>query len=157
MSKRIPSILLAALLLFCCATGAFAIDEDPVVIAAQAILEREPSDKEEPPGGEKFSYTNITVTGLNINASGTATCVADFIGYSGITTKVETSMTLQKRFLLLFWTDEASWSQTFTGHMGTLAKTKAVTSGTYRVKATYVAYSGQNSETVNSTSGSMTY
>ena len=157
MSKRILSLLLAALLLFCCAAGASAIGEDPTAGTERTAHEQTSSETEEPPGGDRFSYTNFTMTGLNINAGGTATCVADFGGYAGITTKVDISMTLQKRVLLLFWTDEATWSQSFKGHTGTLSKTKTVTSGTYRVQATYIAYSDTKSETITSTSPSMTY
>jgi len=99
----------------------------------------------------------MTVTGINITSNGTTGCVADFVGYSGITTKVDIEMKLQKRFLLLFWTDEYTWTQTFNSYTGTLTKTVTVSSGTYRVQATYTAYSGSKTETTTGTSPSQTY
>jgi len=148
MSKRIASLLLAALLLFSCAFGASATTELP--------MELRSSDNGDPPPS-RFSYTNYTLTGLNIVASGTAYCVADFVGYPGTTTRVDIEMKLQKRTLLLFWTDEQTWTLTFNSHSGTLSKSKAVTSGTYRVQATYTAYSGTKTETSTGTSPTQTY
>ena len=110
MSKRIVSLILAALLLFCCTPGASA------------------AEREELPS--RFSYTNYTLTGLDISANGTAYCVADFVGYPGTTTRVDIEMKLQKRVLLLFWSDEQTWTQTFNSCNGTLSKSKTVSSGT---------------------------
>ena len=148
MSKRIVSLILAALLLFCCAPIVAATDEASTSPAF--------AEKDDPPPN-RFSYTNYTLTGIDISAGGTAYCVADFVGHPGTTTKVDIEMKLQKRFLLLFWTDEQIWTQTFNTHSGTLSKTKAVSSGTYRVQATYTAYSGTKTETTTGTSGSLTY
>ena len=66
-------------------------------------------------------------------------------------------MKLQKRTLLLFWTDEQTWTQTFNSHSGTLAKTKTVSSGTYRVVANYTAYSGTKTEKTTGNSGNVSY
>ena len=144
MSKRIVSLFLSALLLFCCALGASATNENRIA-----------DEKEDPP--TRFSYINGTVTGLNISVGGTAYCGADLVGYPGVTTKVEIELKLQKRFLLLFWTDEATWSQAFNSYTGTLSKSVNVSSGTYRVQATYTAYSGTKTETTTGTSPSQTY
>jgi hypothetical protein len=62
-------------------------------------------------GALKLVYTNSTYTNLAI-VSGNATCIASFTGYPGITSKVEISMYLQKKFLI-FWLTEDSWSQTY--------------------------------------------
>ena len=146
MSKRIVSLLLATLLLlFCGAFGASATDED------------QRATRDDPLGPSRFSYINITLTGLNVNTNGTADCVADIIGYPGTTTKVDIEMKLQKRVLLLFWTDEYTWKQTFNSYTGTLSKTVTVSSGTYRVQANYTAYSGSNTEKTTGTSPSQTY
>lgn len=145
MSKRILSLMLAVLLLFCCAFGVSATDE--------SRSENETTS----PAPSRFSYINGTVTGLNISSNGTAGCLADFLGYPGTTTKVAIEMKLQKRVLLLFWSDEYTWSQTFNSYTGTLSKNVAVTSGTYRVQATYTAYSGTKTETTTGTSPSHTY
>ena len=106
-----------------------------------------------------YSYTNNTSTTLSVSGSGTATALANINGYSGTTTKVAITMTLQKKggLLNLSWNDVTSWSQTFNSHSGTLSKTYSVSSGTYRVKAVYVAYSGSNSETITSYSGEVKY
>jgi len=147
MSKHIVSLLLAALLLFSFALSTSAID------TADARLEQ----MEEPPTISRFSYINYAIAGLSINKNGTASCLADLQGYPGTTTKVVIEMKLQKRTLLLFWSDEQTWMQTFNSHAGTLSKTPAITSGTYRVQATFTAYSGTKTETTTCTSGSLTY
>jgi hypothetical protein len=105
-----------------------------------------------------FAYTSSTATTLSISNSGVATAGARLTGYPGITTQVRITMTLQKRgFLGLTWSDEVTWSQTFNSHSGTLSRQHNVGSGTYRVKAVYVAFSGNNSETITSYSGTVSY
>jgi len=106
-----------------------------------------------------YAYTHSTNTILSIPSSGTATAYASLQGYQGITTKVEITMTLQKKGGLfnLFWNDVTTWSQSFNSHSGTLSKQHNVSSGTYRVKAIYKAYSGNNSETNTSYSGEVKY
>ena len=146
MSKRIASLFLAVLLLFSYALCA----------SANGATDARMEQKEEPPTIQRFSYINFALAGLNIK-NGTASCVADMEGYPGTTTKVVIEMTLQKRFMLLFWTDEQTWTQTFNSYTGTLSKTAAVTSGTYRVQATFTVYSGTKSETTTCTSPSLTY
>lgn len=96
-----------------------------------------------------WTYINDTLTVLSISDSGIATCTSKITGYSGSTTKVHITMTLQKKggFLNLFWTDVMEWSQSFNNYYGTLSKTHSTSGGTYRIRAVYVAYSGSDSET----------
>jgi len=141
MRKKLACLLLTMLFLALGTVGAAAVD----------------SELADPGGGTRLSYTNYAYTGLRISSGGVATCTSMIQGYPGITTKVTIQMTLQKRFLLLFWTDEQTWTQTFAGDYGALEKTKSVSGGTYRVSTTYTAYSGTNYETVNGTSPSATY
>jgi len=143
MRKKLACLLLTLLFLFLGTVSAAATDSD---LAGQGGGT-----------GTRLSYTNYAYTALSISSSGVATCASLIQGYPGVTTKVAIEMTLQKRFLLLFWTDEQTWSQTFTGDYGSLEKTKSVSSGTYRVSTNYTAYSGANYEVVTGTSQSVTY
>jgi hypothetical protein len=146
--RKIVSLVMAVCLLFSCAIPVSAqILDDSAVIGGG--------------GGAtiNYAYTNYTDTGLSIPASGNSTSFARLVGYSGTTTKIEITMTLQKRGGLfnLFWNDEITWTQTFNSHTGTLSKNYHVTSGTYRVKAVYKAFSGNNSETITAYSGTVSY
>ncbi|MBQ7302431.1 MAG: hypothetical protein IJW89_02475 [Clostridia bacterium] len=98
----------------------------------------------------RWSYTDMTYVGLSIKPDGTATCVADVMGYDGITTKVHIEMTLQK-YTFLWWSKVQSWEATFNDVVGTLSRTIQVDdSDTYRVKAIFTVYSGSNSEEITS-------
>jgi len=143
MSKKLACLLLSALFLFAGTVSAAAMDPDS-------------ADREDGTG-TRFSYTNYTATSIRISSGGTATCSSLLQGYPGTTTKVTIEMTLQKRVLLLFWSDEQTWTQTFSGDFGALEKTKAVSSGTYRVSTTYTAYSGTKYEVIPATSPTATY
>ncbi len=100
----------------------------------------------------RLSYTNYTFTGLDITTAGVACCTAGAEGYDGITTKVHIRMTLQK-YTVLWWSDQISWENAFTGVEGALCRNTTVTSGgRYRVKAVYTVYSGSASEEITSTS-----
>ncbi len=93
-----------------------------------------------------YDYTASHVTNLTISG-GTASCKASLTGYSGTTSKIEITMTLQKK-TLLWWSNVESWTGTYNTYYGSLTKSKAVDSGTYRVKAVYKVYSGSKSETI---------
>ncbi len=95
-----------------------------------------------------YEYTKENEEILTIS-NGTATCISKLIGFAGTTTKIEITMTLEKK-TLWWWSEEESWSQTYNNYRGTLTKTHSVGSGTYRVKAVYVVYSGTQSETITS-------
>jgi len=103
----------------------------------------------------RYAYTNHVVTNLSI-ASNIAYIDASLSGYPGTTTKVEITAKLQKKTLLFFWSDVESWSGTFNTYRGSIYKAYGVSSGTYRVVATYKAYSGSASETINAQSGNAT-
>ncbi len=95
-----------------------------------------------------YEYTEENAETLTIS-NGTATCISRLTGILGTTTKIEITMTLEKK-TLWWWSEEESWSQTYNYHQATLTKTHSVGSGTYRVKAVYVVYSGTQSETITS-------
>lgn len=97
-----------------------------------------------------YDYTNIISASIR-NSNGKAVCTGDVSGYSGITTKIVLTMTLQKKSLL-WWSKVQEWTTTSTAYYATLVKTVAVDSGKYRVKVEAVVYSGSNSETVSCTS-----
>lgn len=98
-----------------------------------------------------YSYTASVRTLLNIS-NGNATCSARLTGMSGTTTKIKITMTLEKK-VLFWWSEQETWTQTFNSYTGTLSKNySGANSGTYRVSAEYIAYSGTNSETITDTS-----
>ena len=102
--------------------------------------------------------SNATVS-LTISNSGIATSTARITGFPGITTRVTITMTLQKRggFLNLFWNDVATWSQSFNNHSGTLSQNISVGKGTYRVRASFTAFSANSSESNTIYSGTVTH
>lgn len=100
-------------------------------------------------------YTEGTYTSLGIT-SGDALCIASLTGYEGVTTRIDITVYLQKR-VLLFWTTDTSWSDTFYDYEASMYELHIVPSGTYRVKAVYVAYSGSNKETITEYSPTVTY
>ncbi len=99
----------------------------------------------------KSMYISTTYTALSID-NNIAECYAQINGYSGITTKIEIKMTLQKRFLLIWW-NQVTWTKTIYSYKGSLLEDTSVGSGTFRVKADYTAYSGSSSETITAYSG----
>ena len=143
MRKKIAAALMAAVLAFLYTANGFASGLDSE------------SAQGDPP--TRLSYIDFTFTDLLINSSGKATATAVVEGYSSITTRIKIEMTLQKRFLLLFWTDEATWTETFPTYYGSLVKSTNVSGGTYRVQAVYTAYSGSASETLTATTGATSY
>ena len=99
----------------------------------------------------RYSYTN-TIGATLTKSSGKALCVGNVNGYSGTTTKIVLTMTLQKKTLLLFWSTEQEWTTTVNSYKAALSKTVSVDSGTYRVKVEAKVYSGSNYENVDCTS-----
>jgi len=98
----------------------------------------------------RWSYTDTTYVALKMMPDGTTTCLADVMGYDGITTKVHIEMILQK-YTFLWWSKVQSWEGTFNDYIGTLSRTTTVDdSDTYRVKAIFTVYSGSNSEEITS-------
>lgn len=98
----------------------------------------------------RYSYTNI-ITATLTNSGGKALCGADVEGYSGTTTKIVITMTLQKK-TLLWWSEVEEWTTTSNTFYATLVKTATVDSGKHRVKVEATVYSGSNSEEVSCTS-----
>jgi len=102
-------------------------------------------------GVAKWSYISARDTRLSISSSGTATCTGSVTGYPGTTTKVEIYLYLQQ-YKNGAWSTVSggSWYQLFNSYKGTLQKTKSgLASGyQYRLKASYYAWSGSNSENV---------
>lgn len=140
MSKKIAALILSVVLIFSAAMVAGAE-------GARAPVSPASSSEGEPGIQPLFDYTNTTTASLKIS-NGTAACVTTITGYYGVTTKIEIKMTLQKKFLL-WWNTEESWSTTINDYYGGLSKTTAsVDSGTYRVKVEFTVYSGSKSEEI---------
>lgn len=98
----------------------------------------------------RYSYTN-TIGATLANSNGKALCIADVNGYSGTTTKIVVTMTLQKK-TLLWWSKVQEWTTTANTHYAVLSKTVSVDSGTHRVKVEAKVYAGSNYENVDCTS-----
>ena len=94
----------------------------------------------------KSVYTQYTYTTLSIT-SDVAYSSATIMGYSGLTTSVSITIHLEKK-VLWWWSIQETWTQTFSGYTGTLSESLDISSGRYRVRAVYTAYSGSNSETI---------
>lgn len=102
-------------------------------------------------------YISRTTTTLSISSSGQATVVGSITGYSGITDKVYIFLYLEK-YTNGSWTTETSWFQSFNSYHGTLQGTTYVAAGyLYRVRASYYAYSGSNSENLVGYSNTVYY
>ncbi len=136
MFKRILALVVAIVLLFTLSVVSFAESGSTTV-------------------QPRYDYTKNYNETLTI-ANGTASCTASLKGISGTTTKVVIKMTLQKK-TLLWWSEVETWSTTSNTYYGTLTKTAAVKSGTYRVKAVYTVYSGSNSESITDYSAQKSY
>lgn len=125
MTKRIASLILAVLLLF---TGSVAVCADSGV---QPI----------------YDYTSSTSVNITIS-NDIACCTARLIGYSNVD-KIKITMTLQKKGLL-WWSEVDTWTATYYDTYTVISKNCSVGSGKYRVKAVFVVYSGNDSETITS-------
>ena len=144
--KRILSALLC--LVFCLGGMTFAFAAMPVEAEAA-----------EPPTIMRMSYTNNTTTLISI-VNGQAICVGTLAGYQGITTKVEITLTLQRKLASSStWTDYYNHpKQTFNDWRGTASCTRDIVKGyQYRTKAVYTAWSGTKYETFTEYSGAMAY
>jgi len=129
MKKRIVSLVIAVIMLLSCA----AVSQAAVVDGGATVQ-------------PMYNYTSTTTTNLNIS-SGVASCRSYIMGYNGTTTKIEITMTLQKK-TLLWWSTVETWTTTVNSYYGSFNKSISVGGGTYRVKAVYKVYSGSNSETI---------
>ena len=102
-----------------------------------------------------WAYVNQTATNLSISTSGEATATGQLIGYSGVTTEVWIFLYLE-RYSSGSWATVNSWYQSFDSYRGTLQSSTYVSSGYwYRVRASYYAYSGDDSEHIVQYSGSV--
>lgn len=138
MTQKLMSLILSVVLLFSCCIQANA-ETIPEVEMEQTLSAKEeirPFD----------NYTNDCLVSLSIS-NGNASCYSELLGISSRTTKIEITMTLQKK-TLLWWSKVESWTTTVNGYYAALSKTKSVDSGTYRVKAEFKVYSGSDSETI---------
>ena len=113
-----------------------------LVPAASAVPRALPEDEIVQP---MYNYVSSYSTELTISG-GTATCKATITGYNGTTTKLVAEMTLQKKSGLFGWDDVETWKTSISTYKLTSTKTKSVSSGTYRVKVKFTAYSGTSSE-----------
>lgn len=133
MTRKLISFLLATVMMFSFGVTSFAL-------ATQ-----------EPEIQPYYAYTTSRKTSLN-KSGDNLVCKASLVGVQGTTTKIKITMTLEKK-VLFWWSEKATWTQTFNSSSGTLSKIYSdISSGTYRVSAEYVAYSGSKSETITDTS-----
>jgi len=129
MLKKILALVMCLVLI--CGTG--------IMVSAES------AEKQVQP---RYNYTSEISATLR-NSNGKALCVGDVNGYSGTTTKIVLTVTLQKKTMLLFWANEKEWTTTSNTFYATISKTVAVDSGEYRVKVEAKVYSGSNYENVD--------
>jgi len=111
------------------------------------------------PPPQRLSYINATQTLIGISGS-KATCIGSLTGYQGITTKVEITLTLQRKLASSnTWSDYYTHpKQTFNDYRGTATCSRDIVKGyQYRTKAVYTAWSGTKSETLTAYSGATAY
>lgn len=135
MFKKTLSLIMSVFLLFSFQFAASAADVTPPY--------SEISETEIIP---LYDYASSCNVALNISNS-TAKCATSVLGYGGITTKIQITMTLQKK-TLFWWSKVEEWTATVNAPMGQLDKSIAVKSDTYRVKSEITVYSGSNSEKI---------
>jgi len=107
----------------------------------------------------RLSYINDATTNIG-PSGGQAISVGVCNGYQGITTKVEITLTLQRKLASSStWTDYyTAPKQTFNNYHGAAQLIRNMEKGyQYRTKAVYVAYSGTKSETLTGYSGAISY
>ena len=138
MCKKIFSIVIAIALCCCLCIPAQAVENS----CLDNIKNIEKGQIVQP----YYNYTVDAAATLQ-NSSGKAKCTTTVNGYIGTTTKIKTTMTLQRKFVVV-WTDVETWTTTVNDYYSSVTKTTSVTGGTYRVKAECVVYSGSNSETI---------
>lgn len=140
LKKRIFSILLSCVLLFCVSSPVFASSGSSYQI-----------------GDPRYIYTDSTQTKLTISSSGTATVTAKISGKINTTTYVEVDAYLEQ-YSAGAWRIVDSWSKSSSSTGTTLQETTSVSKGyKYRVKAFYYAYSGSNSESITGYSSEVSY
>ncbi len=110
----------------------------------------------EPSISIQMAYINTTSNDFAISA-GQAYISCSIKGYSDITDNVTIYANLQQ-YKNGSWVTIESWSETFNDYIGSINKTYSVDKGyTYRVRATFTAYSKGKSESVSSTSNTVKY
>lgn len=108
---------------------------------------------------QRLAYTLETKTLISISG-GKAHCTGSLTGYQGITTKVDITLTLQRKLASSStWTNYYNHpKQTFNSYRGTATFSKDIVRGyQYRTRAVYTAWAGTKSETFTEYSGAMAY
>ncbi len=145
MLKKIAFAVIAIVLCLTLSLGVSAVEADTVFADSSIESQVQP----------RYSYTSLVTTSLK-DSSGNANCGASLVGYDGITTKIQITMTLQKKSLL-WWSEVQEWTLTANDFIASFSKTKAVGSGKYRVKAVYKVYSGSASESITDYSATVEF
>lgn len=81
--------------------------------------------------------TLSTYSVFNIDDNGTASIFAEYVGYIGITTGATIKTKIEKRFLLVFWNEVASWTDEVVGDYYSNTHSTTVKKGTYRATVEY--------------------
>lgn len=96
----------------------------------------------------KTLYTALFSSTL-LTTGNTATCKSSLTGYKGETTQIVIGQYLQKKNSSGNWTTVKSASTTINYYKGSFTKTySGLSSGTYRLKSSFVVYAGSNFETL---------
>ena len=91
-------------------------------------------------GEDVVPYSNNTLHtyfAFNIDDNGKASVFAEYVGYTGITTGATIKTKIEKRFLLVFWNEVASWTDEVVGEYYSNTHSTTVKKGTYRATVEY--------------------
>ena len=84
-----------------------------------------------------YNNTMNTLTDFYISEKGVATVYISFNGYVRETTGATIKTTIEKRFLLVFWNEVASWTDEVVGDYYSNTHSTTVKKGTYRATVEY--------------------
>ncbi len=124
--KKVISLLMAMLLL--------------CVPLSAAAAEAAPENQVQP----MMDYTSAYSVSMYLS-DGVAQCYTSVAGYTTLCTRIDITMTLQKKSLL-WWSEVESWTMSVNDYSADFYEIGLITKGTYRVKAEITVYSGSNTE-----------
>lgn len=101
-------------------------------------------------------YTDTYSSTLTVSGT-TATCISKCKGYSGKTTRITITQTLQKKDSSGDWYSVTGWVKTVNNYTGSATNYYYdLSKGTYRLKSVFTVYAGNKYETITKYSSAKT-
>ena len=83
-------------------------------------------------------HNNVATAQSNFSIiNGEAIIAISYVGYPGAVTQARITTKLEKRTLLLFWSDVTEWEDVYTSEDASFEHRHTVSSGTYRVTVNF--------------------